>query len=64
MSVQGIGGTLAVGILSELGDLRQFNNLKHLAGYVVLAPGLYESGASSKSLGINPRRHRLVLFYF
>ncbi|WP_282019249.1 IS110 family transposase, partial [Salegentibacter mishustinae] len=63
-SVPGIGGIVAVGILSELGDLRRFNNLKHLAGYVGLAPGLYESGATSKSLGMNPRCHRLIRSYF
>lgn len=38
-SVPGIGGIVAVGILSELGDLRRFNNLKQLAGYVGLAQG-------------------------
>lgn len=63
-SVPGIGGIVAVGILSELGDLRRFNNLKHLAGYVGLAPGLYESGTTSKSLGMNPRCHRLIRSYF
>jgi len=63
-SVPGIGGIVAVGILSELGDLRRFNSLKHLAGYVGLAPGIYESGANSKSTGMNPRCHRLIRSYF
>ncbi len=63
-SVPGIGGIVAVGILSELGDLRRFNSLKHLAGYIGLAPGIYESGGHSKSLGMNPRCHRLIRSYF
>ena len=63
-SIPGIGGIVACGILSELGDLRRFNSVKHLAGYVGLAPGIYQSGANSKSLGITPRAHRLIRSYF
>lgn len=63
-SIPGIGGIVACGILSELGDLRRFNNLKHLSGYVGLAPGIYQSGANSKTMGITPRAHRLILSYF
>ncbi|WP_437373957.1 transposase, partial [Maribacter litoralis] len=32
-SIPGIGPIVASGILSELGDLRRFGNIKHLAGY-------------------------------
>src|SRR5690554_5558229 len=42
-SIPGIGPIVASGILSELGDLRRFNNIKQLAGYVGLAPGIYQS---------------------
>ena len=63
-SIPGIGGIVACGILSELGDLRRFNNLKHLSGYVGLAPGVYQSGANSKTMGITPRAHRLIRSYF
>ena len=63
-SVPGIGGTVACGILSELGDLRRFNNIKHLSGYVGLAPGVYQSGATTKNMGITPRAHRLIRSYF
>lgn len=59
-SIPGIRGIVAVGILSELGNLRRFSNLKHLAGYVGLAPGIHQSGASSKSMGMNPRCNRLI----
>ena len=37
---------------------------KVLAGYVGLAPGIYQSGATSKALGMNPRCHRLIRSYF
>ena len=62
-SVPGIGGIEACGILSELGDLRCFNSIKHLLGYVGLAPEVYQSGAKSKTMGITPRAHRLMRSY-
>lgn len=63
-SIPGIGGIVACGILCELGDLRRFNNIKHLAGYVGLAPGVHQSGNNYKTLGITPRAHRLIRSYF
>lgn len=63
-SIPGIGGIVACGILSELGDLKRFNNIKHLAGYIGLAPSVYQSGAKSKTTGITPRAHRLIRSYF
>lgn len=63
-SIPGIGGIVACGILCELGDLRRFNNVKHLAGYVGLAPGVHQSGGNYKTLGITPRAHRLIRSYF
>ena len=63
-SVPGIGGIVACGILCELGDLRRFNSLKHLAGYVGLAPGIHQSAANAKVMGITPRAHRLIRSYF
>mgnify|MGYP003640900179 CR=1 FL=1 len=63
-SIPGIGGIVACGILSELGDLRRFNSVKHLAGYVGLAPGVHQSGNNYKTLGITPRAHRLIRSYF
>lgn len=63
-SVPGIGGIVAVGILAELGDLRRFSSLKQLSGYVGLAPGIHQSGATSKAMGMNPRCHRLMRSYF
>ncbi|TDN79074.1 transposase IS116/IS110/IS902 family protein [Salegentibacter sp. 24] len=63
-SIPGIGGIVAVGIIAELGDLRRFSSLKHLAGYVGLAPSIYESAGNSKSRGMNPRCNRLIRSYF
>lgn len=63
-SIPGIGGIVASGILCELGDLRRFKTIKHLAGYVGLAPGIHQSGDSQKSTGITMRAHRLIRSYF
>lgn len=63
-SIPGIGGIVACGILCELGDLRRFKSIKHLAGYVGLAPGVHQSGDNQKSLGITMRAHRLMRSYF
>ncbi|SFF98835.1 Transposase IS116/IS110/IS902 family protein, partial [Salegentibacter agarivorans] len=63
-SIPGIGGIVAVGIITELGDLRRFSSLKHLAGYVGLVPGIYQSGATSRSMGMSPRCHGLIRSYY
>jgi len=63
-SIPGIGGIVACGILCELGDLRRFNGIKHLAGYVGLVPGVHQSGGNYRTMGITPRAHRLIRSYF
>jgi transposase len=63
-SIPGIGGIVASGIICELGDLRRFNSIKHLAGYVGLAPGFHQSGDTQKQTGITMRAHRLMRSYF
>ena len=63
-SIPGIGPIVASGILSELGDLRRFGNIKHLAGYVGLAPGIYQSGDTIRHTGVSMRAHRLIRSYF
>lgn len=63
-SIPGIGGIVACGILCELGDLRRFRSLKHLSGYVGLAPGIYQSGDTLRSTGMTKRAHRLIRSYF
>ena len=63
-SIPGIGPIVASGILSELGDLRRFNSIKHLAGYVGLCPGIYQSGDTIRHTGVSMRAHRLLRSYF
>ena len=63
-SIPGIGPIVASGILSELGDLRRFDNIKQLADYVGLSPGIYQSGDTLKHTGMTMRAHRLVRSYF
>ncbi len=64
-SIPGIGPIVACGILSEIGDLRRFNNFKQLAAYIGLIPGMAQSGESKvRSRGLNPRSHRLMRSYF
>lgn len=63
-SIPGIGGIVACGILSELGDLRRFKSIKHLAGYIGLAPGIHQSGDNQHHTGITMRAHRLMRSYF
>jgi len=63
-SIPGIGGIIACGILCELGDLRRFNSIKHLAGYVGLAPDVHQSGDNYKTMSITRRAHRLIRSYF
>jgi transposase len=63
-SIPGIGGIVACGILCELGDLRRFRSLKHLSGYVGLAPGVYQSGDTLRTTGMTRRAHQLIRSYF
>lgn len=63
-SIPGIGPIVASGILSELGDLRRFGSVKHLAGYVGLCPGIYQSGDTLRHTRVSMRAHRLLRSYF
>lgn len=63
-SVPGIGGIVACGILSELGDLRRFSNFNQLAAYVGLIPSIKGSGDKLTTRGINPRGNRIMRSYF
>jgi len=62
-SIPGIGGIVACGILSEIGDLRRFS-LKQLAGYVGLCPNMFQSGDSFRTKGMSYRANRLIRSYF
>ena len=63
-SVPGIGGIVACGILSELGDLRRFGNFKQLAAYVGLMPAMYQSGDTVRAQGMTPGGHGIMRSYF
>lgn len=63
-SVPGIGGIVACAILSELGDLRRFDNFRQLAAYVGLMPSMYQSGDTMRSQGISPRCNNIIRSYF
>lgn len=63
-SIPGIGGIMACGILSELGNLRQFKNFKQLASYVGLVPSIRQSGDNQTTVGLSPRANRLMRSYF
>ena len=63
-SIPGIGKIVAAGILSELGDIRRFKNVKQFTGYLGLAPGIHSSGDNHRSQGLSPRCHRLLRSYF
>ena len=63
-SVPGIGGIVACGILSELGDLRRFSNFNQLAAYVGLIPSIKSTGEKQTIRGINPRGNRIMRSYF
>ena len=62
--VPGIGPLVVCAILAELGDLRRFSSVKHLAAYVGLIPGIHQSGEKQRFRGMTPRAHRLMRSYF
>lgn len=63
-SVPGIGGIVACGILSELGDLNRLKSNKQLAAYVGFMPYIKQSGETSFSMGISPRANHHIRSYF
>lgn len=54
--IPGIGMVVATTVLSEAGDLRQFDSSRQLAGFAGLDPVTRESGTSVKSPGLTTRR--------
>lgn len=62
-SVPGIGGLIAAAFISEIGDMRRFTSFKQLASYVGLVPGIYQSGENIKTLGMTPRKNRILRSY-
>lgn len=62
-SVPGVGGIVACGILSEIGDLRRFKNFKQLASYVGFVPSMRQSGDTLITSGVTPRANHLTRSY-
>lgn len=48
MSVPGIGKTLAIVILTELGDIQRFRTMEGFCSYCRVAPGIAQSGNSTR----------------
>ncbi|MDO1512389.1 transposase [Maribacter confluentis] len=59
-SIHGIGAIVNCGILCELDEIRRFNSIKHLEGYVGFAPGVHQSGGNSRTLGLTPHTYRFI----
>lgn len=57
------GPLTAAALLTEAGDLRRFSSFKQFASYIGLVPGVYQSGETYKTMGINPRGHKLLRSY-
>ncbi|GHV97167.1 hypothetical protein lacNasYZ03_05190 [Lactobacillus nasalidis] len=54
-SIPGIGENTALRIISELGDIRRFNNANQLNAFVGVDPQVYESGNFTAHLSISKR---------
>ena len=63
MSVPGISFTLAVAILSEIGDISRFPSPRHLASYAGLAPVVRESGGKRKTIKPTQKSNKYLRRY-
>jgi transposase len=59
-SVPGIGNVVADVILSTLGDVHRFPNIRKVSSYVGLAPGFRESDRKRKDLGITKQGPKIL----
>jgi transposase len=62
-SIPGVGPFIAIGMLSEIGDLRRFKGIDHLSSYIGLVPSLHSSGGKTYTKGITSRSKRLLRSY-
>lgn len=51
-ALKGVGKTIAISLVSELGDFSRFPNPKQIMAYIGLIPGEYSSGNKIRSRGI------------
>lgn len=60
LTVPGIGPITAIGLLTETGDLRRFDNPNQFASYLGLVPGEQSSGETIYHSGIQPRCNKYL----
>ena len=58
MSAPGIGPTVSMLFLLEIGDIRRFTTFDQLNNFVGFYPGSHDSGENERSTGISPRKHK------
>lgn len=63
MTIPGVGPTIAIGILTELGDIRRFNKFDQLSRFVGLVPSIYSSGEMTQVRGLTYRSKGLLRSY-
>jgi transposase len=54
-TVPGIGNTVSIALLSEIGDISRFKRIDDLCSYVGLVPNIYQSGDTLKVNGLTNR---------
>jgi len=59
-SVPGIGNVVADVVLSTLGDVHRFKNIRKVSSYVGLAPGFRESDRKRHDLGITKQGPKIL----
>lgn len=59
-SIPGIGFVTAITLLTEIEDIKRFDNTDHLASYVGLVPGSHSSGDKSKNTEMTFRGHNFI----
>lgn len=62
-SVPGIGPLTAICFISEVGDIRRFNNFKQLACLIGMMPSTYQSANTNITKGLTPRALRIMRSY-
>lgn len=58
MSAPGIGLTVSMLFLLEVGNIRRFTTFEQLNNFVGFYPGSNNSGETERSTGISPRKHK------
>lgn len=62
-SVPGIGITIGMNIITEIGNMKRFRNSDHLAAYIGLIPMCHSSGEKDNDGDITFRRHATLRCY-